>query len=314
LVKACVLSGADAAWRVESPARGQSRLSRDTGTIARGTRPRHVEDLFNNIRIVLVLPNARRGHTDGDYLFRTYDFFAVQESQREKMKRAIEESDTFTIQTGSVEQAADLFVQRFLLEVPELTEGAISVDVEESQIDVSGDRRRAFCSGRFEDGPHLVPGIRASYFVPFRGDRDLFKCQPNTYSSVVPFADLDDKELRFRFERPDQNVAETKKAFDAELSRVKEYLGWLRENVNDYNASLPLLARERVTARRIRLAELQRGTESLGVPIRRASTSPPAVSQRATDHRASAAESTARLAPRSYDVALTFAGEDRPIC
>jgi hypothetical protein len=257
----------------------------------------------------------RRGHSDGDYLFRTYDFHGVQEHQQEKMKQAIDAADAAAVQAGSVEEVANTFVEQFRVEVPELTEGAISVDLEEAQVDVSGDRMRAFYDGEFGGGPRYVPGIRASYFVPFRGDPELFKCQPNSFGSSVPFAEIGINELRFVFERGDQNVAETKKAFDRELSLVKEYLASLRQNANSYNAGLPQLARERVTARRARLGELQRGTESLGIPTRGpsgVSTSPtrPSTGGRGstplvTPHRPVAA------APKTYDVALTFAGEDR---
>jgi hypothetical protein len=146
----------------------------------------------------------------------------------------------------------------------------MSVDLEEARVDVTGD----FHYGHFGPGPHYVPGIRASYYVPFVGDPDMFKVKPTTWTIVIPAAAIEGQELRFTFERPGQPVEETKKAFDEELSRVKQYLGWLRENVNQYNASLVPLARERVARRRSRLAELTRGTSSLGIPIRRAGSSP----------------------------------------
>ena len=41
------------------------------------------------------------------------------------------------------DEIAAEFVHRFRLDTPDLTEGAISMDVEEVQVDVSGDRQRA---------------------------------------------------------------------------------------------------------------------------------------------------------------------------
>ena len=253
----------------------------------------------------------RHGNGNGEYLFHDYHFFSVQENQLERLRQAIESADAARIQTGSVEEVAGLFVQQFRLDVPELTEGAISVDVEEAQVDVSGDPMRAFIYGDSRGGgSHLVPGIRATYFVPFSGDKGLLKVQPNTYTTVIPFADVRGNELRFVFERPDQNVGETKKALEGELSLVKQYLGWLRDNANTFNSSLPNLARDHVTRRRTRLGELQRGTDTLGIAIRRPGGSTAPVAERVA-RVPSAATVPVASASKIYDVALTFAGEDR---
>lgn len=246
---------------------------------------------------------------EGEVLFSTYDFHAIQQDQSERLKDAINRADAASVEAGTVEEAAERFAAQFRFEVPELTEGAFSVDVEEAQVDVSGDPMRG---RRFDGGRSYVPGIRATYFVPFQGHKDLFRCRPNRFTSVVPFAVLADSELQFQFERGDQNVGETKSAFDEEVSHVNQYLGWLRENASTYNVSLSALARERVTARRARLEELQRGTNALGIPIRRASvTSPPASRIETTTRAVPSTRRASGSPPDLYDVALTFAGEDR---
>jgi hypothetical protein len=47
---------------------------------------------------------------------------------------------------------------------------------------------------------------------------------------VIPAAELANDELKFTFERADESVGATKLAFEQELGRVTQYLGWLREN------------------------------------------------------------------------------------
>jgi hypothetical protein len=136
---------------------------------------------------------ARRGHQDTDYLFWSYDFFAVQENSLERLKKAIDDADASSVQEGTVDEVADRFVEEFRLEVPELTEGAMSVDLEEAHVDVTGD----FQYAHFGPGPHYVPGIRASYYVPFAGDPDMFKVKPTTWTTVIPAAAIVGQELRF---------------------------------------------------------------------------------------------------------------------
>src|SRR5688572_16666295 len=180
----------------------------------------------------------RRGHSDSDYLFHDYEFYGNAEAWKEKLKEAIDKADPAAVKSGTADEAAEPFVQEFQVQVPELTEGAISVDVEEAKVDVTGD----FRYGHFERGRLLVPAIRASYFVPFTGDGQMFRVKPNRWSSVIPAAAIENRELRFTFERDGQDVAATKRDFEEELKRVKEYLGWLRDNVDNYHQELlPIL-------------------------------------------------------------------------
>ena len=250
----------------------------------------------------------RRGHDRDDYLFYKYDFHGVQDANQQRLRKTIDDADPTLVQAGTIDTAAQRFVDDFLLAAPELTEGATSVDIEEARVDVTGD----FNYGAWGPGPHYVPGIRASYYVPFAGDPEMFRVKPTTFTTVIPAAAIEGNELRFTFERPGQPVDETKKAFEVELSRVKQYLGWLRDNVNSYNAALLPLAKERVTARRARLAELQQGTSSLGIPIRRQ----PQAADRSSGTQARVPQPQSTASPpaepeKKYDVALSFAGENR---
>jgi hypothetical protein len=255
---------------------------------------------------------ARWGHSDTDYLFWTYDFHGVQQNRREQLKQAINEAASETIRAGSVDDVASQFTNDFQLHAPELTEGAISATVDETQVDVSRDPSLSFQYGTFGRGPHHVSGITATYFVPYVGEREMFKVKPSTWTTVIPAAEVTATELRFRFVQAGENVAATKAAFDEELSRVKLYLGWLAGNVQTFNGSLLPYAKELVTQRRQRLEALNQGTSSLGIPIRRTADGPhggrplgPAIG------RAPAAQARAAGQVERYDVALSFAGENR---
>ena len=81
---------------------------------------------------------ARRGHSDSHYLFGSCGWHAVQESYRVRLKKTIDEATPAAIQDGTVDEAAERFVADFRLEVPELIEGAVSVDLEEAEVDVNG--------------------------------------------------------------------------------------------------------------------------------------------------------------------------------
>jgi hypothetical protein len=186
---------------------------------------------------------ARYGHSDDDYLFWKHDFHAVLEHQRDRLNKAINAASPESIRNGSLDDVAARFADQFRLDVPELTEGAISATVDETQVDVGRDSQWAFQYGSFGRGPASAPGIQATYYVPFTGDGDLFKCKPSTYSSVIPAAEVKATELEFRFVQPGEDVAATKTAFDRELGIAKQYLGWLARDAQGFNESLLGVAR-----------------------------------------------------------------------
>ncbi len=238
-----------------------------------------------------------------EYLFSDCDLYAVLENQREHMVQAINDADASVVNGRPAEEVADEFVRQFQLNPPELTEGAISVEVEEAQVDVSGDPNRLFFD---HQGPFYVPGIRATYYVPFSGDPYLLKCRPSTYSTMLPAVDnINGHELVFSYERGDTNVAATKEQFERDLSTLRQYVEWVRHDSRRFNESLPPIALQRVAARQTRLREMQQGTESLGVPIRRANRVSAVASPAPPQQR------RGEPTPETYDVALSFAGEDR---
>jgi TIR domain len=171
------------------------------------------------------------------------------------------------------------------------------LDVAEAEVDVTGDWSRDL---ERSSGPHYVPGIEARYYVPFTGDRELFGAQPSTFTAAPPQGILNSAELEFVYRRPGTNVAETKAHFDHDLAEVKRWLQWANADVAQFNRGLPRAIQGTVTARLQRLQETEAGTEGLGIAIRR---------------KATVGVSTV-LAPKAapeerYDVALSFAGENR---
>lgn len=261
----------------------------------------------------------RRGHEDRDYLFRTHDLRGVLEQQRAALKKDIDDAPPAIIHAGSVDEAAEPFVQAYRMHVPELTVGAISVELEEVKVDVSHDPMRfGYFRGR---GKLLVPGIRATYFVPYVGDSYLFRCHASTLSSTVPFAEIDTEHLVLRFERPDHDVAATKTAFDRELAAIQKHLTWLRNDIQPYHEELPRLAKQAVTSRRERLAKMAEQVQALGVTVRPPSQRPSMTQRRQARPQRPTPTATGRPQPRAagkkvevtkkYDVALSFAGEDR---
>jgi len=242
-------------------------------------------------------------------LFSDYDLFSVLEGQKQRLVTAIEQAPAELIRSVGPEELATRFVAEFRVVTPELTEAATSVSVEETPVDVSSDRQRAiFDRGR----PHYVPGFEATYFVPFSGDREILRCRPSAFTTVYPYAEVNDREVVFRFTATaDSDLAATKGEFERQLGHVRQYLGWAKNDIERFNAELPDLARERLSARIARLERMEGGLKQLGLPVRPVATAHGGVMDATTAERRIQPNTSSGGDQERYDVALSFAGENR---
>lgn len=236
-------------------------------------------------------------------LFNEGQLRAVFDNQEKEMLRALESISANQFRTQDDSTIVASLTSKFGIQPVELTEGAISVDAQEAKVDVSGSWERDIMD---RSRPYYVPGIAVSYFVPFTGDRDLFRFQPNTHSFRLPHGDVTDNEIAFHFERPDTEVVATKRSFEEELSHLKEWLSWVNQDVEAFNAAFEPKVGSAVASRRSRVTTMDAGMGSLGIPIRSATPTPPV-------HHTSAPPVAPPLGKAArYDVALSFAGENRP--
>ena len=217
------------------------------------------------------------------------------------MREAVEKYPADGLTGEPEEQLVAHFADRFKVEAPVLTEGAISVAAEETQVGVSG----SFDRDTMGQSPYYVPGMRVTYHIPFTGEATLFKCRPGTSSFNPPRGDVVGNDLQFRYDT-DGEVAATKRAFDDELQKVRQFLGWVSNEVTMFNGTLPAKIRAKVVERRGRLERAEAGLQSLGLPVHR--------TQPATTPKTAPARPTAAPTPPTrptYDVSLSFAGENR---
>jgi TIR domain-containing protein len=182
----------------------------------------------------------------------------------------------------------------------DLVSDGVSVEQDDAQVDVSHDRSRDF---RYP-GPHHIPGQRVRYYVAYKGDKPLWECRPSSFTLNTPVAsDVTDNELVFEFLVAGTDIADTKLEFDEQLRRVRDYLIWSRKDVDQHNEALMPAFRDALARRRAEVEKTREGIEALGLPIRKKPT--PGTPSHGP------APATTKGSTFDYDVALSFAGEDR---
>ena len=242
---------------------------------------------------------------DWDLLFSEFDLRAVLDTQLQSATDIVCAIPEQRFDEKTNEFLAASAASKLVVSPLELLEDEISVSPREARIDVSRDPDRHFST----PGPHYVNGLEVTYHLPYVGDSELLKCRPNRFTANPPRAVISSDELRFPYDQADRDIPATKAKFQNDVTALKEWVSWVNEQVVEYNTPLEARVRSLVEQRRAEIEKTKSDLSQLGYPIHGARPE-----SREVIGAAQVAERRMRKrldAERTYDVALSFAGEDR---
>lgn len=201
-----------------------------------------------------------------DYLFIKYDLHGVIEAQEKAMNEEIDSIEGNRLLNTNPEELVNYFKEKYLLLAPKLIEDKISVDQNESQIDVSNDPNR-FIFDRSE--PFYITGTKIDFYVPYEGDKDLFQCQPSTFSLNPPRGTITETDLILTYHATDHNGDAIKSEFQRTLDQIKGYLTNIENSARDFNNQIEDKIRARINSRREKIKNDQGLVASFGFPMRK---------------------------------------------
>ena len=169
------------------------------------------------------------------------------------------------------EDLCSYFVEKHRVEPIVLDESAIQVDYGEARVDVS---RRFEYAIIDRNRPHYVTGTRIVFYVPFEGDRGLFKCRPSTSRLSSTRADIRVNELVFVYEGTTHDARNIGKQFEQDLNNLKVNLGWSASDVDRFNSTIHQNVNDQIGQRRDKLLQDRKIVANLGFPLRRRSGVP----------------------------------------
>jgi hypothetical protein len=243
---------------------------------------------------------------DWTLLFNDYDLRAVLDAQLRGIGERVRKIPEAEFAARSDEHLAATTASALVVRPIVLFEDQIEVSTREAKIDVSHDFDRAHNPW----GPTIIDGLEVRYHLPFTGDGELLKCQPSTHTMNGARAVIAQGELQFPYDSPGRDVAATKTWLSEDIARLETWLGWVDSQVADYNRQLEPRVRAAVAARRQEFEKSRADIQALGFTVRAvdAGSSFTAPIPSEAKQKRSARRAAAR---RKYDVALSFAGEDR---
>jgi len=185
------------------------------------------------------------------YLFSSRDLREVFESQRAEMRREVDSLEANRLLNTAPSDLAAYFAKKYHIEPLVLHTDKWSVDQNECQVDISGDRNRSFFDR--PTGPVLIPGQRIQVEVPFEGEKDLFFCRPGTFSTSPPRAQIRDGAVLLTWDMPHDAARDLNPEIQRLVGEIGQYVTRIRDEVTSFNGTLLGEATKAIELRRARL-------------------------------------------------------------
>ena len=204
-------------------------------------------------------------------LFHSYDLRQTIENQAQGLANGINSLSEKEVLNTSQEDMVTYLVEKWRINPLVIDESGIHMDYGDAQIDVSSEFRRAIFD---RSKPFYITGTRVTFYIPFTGDSDLFKCQPSTFSLSPPRATIRSNELVFAYDLTKEQTPGVRATFERDLDQTLVHAERVNAEVVKFNAALPGNARQRLDARREKLLQDRNLVESIGFPLRRTQNPP----------------------------------------
>ena len=199
-------------------------------------------------------------------LFSNYYLESVLDRQDQNLSSEVASLSEDQVLNSSPDDLCKYFVEKYTVEPVVIDETAIEIDYGAAKVDVS---HRIEYNVFDRSTPTLVTGTRITFFVPFSGDPELFKCKPSSFSLNPPRGEIRGSQLIFTYDRTIQDAPAIEGEFERARKNVKDYLGWIARDVEQFNSTIYGKASQHITARREKLLQDRGLVERLGFPLRR---------------------------------------------
>ena len=199
-------------------------------------------------------------------LFRDYDLGRMLTQQDQKLSNEVASLSEDRVLNSAPEDLCNNLVEKYTIEAVEIDESGINADYGDAQVDIS---QRFDYDVYDRSRPRYITGTRLTFYLPFTGDPQLFKCRPSTSNFNPPRAAVSDSELVFIYERTAQDALAIEKEFERDRKNVKDHLGWIARDVEQFNSTIRGKSSQYIAARRAKLLQDRGLVEGLGFPLRR---------------------------------------------
>lgn len=167
-----------------------------------------------------------------DILFYKYDLRKIIENQRSTLRAELDGMPESRLLNTDLAELQSYAAEKYRIDVPLLGEPVVDEGRTKMQV------------GRW--GGYPTPGEptvqvdahRYTLEIPFEGDKDLFYTQGSSFTSDPPRGTVRDGLLTTTIVERDPNAEKLNQQFDRFLSDIDQHLGWLKGEVDAWNAAI----------------------------------------------------------------------------
>ncbi len=181
-------------------------------------------------------------------------------------KKEIENSDSNYVLNVSEQDFCQYVISKYCLKPPAIYESKINAyPPAEVKIDVSQDLSRHISD---RSRPFYLKGVSVTIAVPFDGNGELFQYKPSEFTYNPPRGEIAGQEIRLIYESVEYDVEKLKQEYTRELAEIRQFLEWIKKDIETFNDWLESSVRQMVTQRKKKLLNDQGLVSALGIPIR----------------------------------------------
>jgi len=200
------------------------------------------------------------------YLFHNEQLIDYLDRFKINLQREIESQEPAYILNVDEKAYTSYLISKYTLEVPILEEDKICIsEIKELE--------REHGIPTVSDASMLSGKLSLAVSIPFKGERNLFKCQPSTYRTP-PLGDILKSEIRLYYIGKTRDSNEVKKRFTKDLRDIKDYLQWMEKDLDAHNDWIKTNSKRFFLQRKKDLLQDQTFLESIGLPIKRTENIP----------------------------------------
>lgn len=203
-----------------------------------------------------------------NYLFNDGELDQVMRSALDSIRGVVESIPQGQFVATATDTLVENLVAHRQLDPLALNEGNIHCEQPvETKIDVTGHPGYFYRGG---SGPTLANAVKFTFYVPFTGEPNLWKLQPNQWSTMTPrgYVDTARSALVVEIEHPLNTPGDRyMQDFNSQLSNIRTYVEAQRRQLEQWPATLTSRAKAEVELRRKTLEQLSGLATSIPFPM-----------------------------------------------
>ncbi|MBD2502524.1 hypothetical protein H6G83_18230 [Anabaena azotica FACHB-119] len=200
-------------------------------------------------------------------LFSGRQFSSFSRGKLESIFQDIDNLDASNLLNTSLDNWCDFYENSCKFEMLEILEDEITTDQEEALVPVMNPYR----------GYTQEKGTKFNFFIPFKGEKELFSYQSSVLIGDVNntlLAQIDNNEIILEYTEWHPEIIRIQSQFKQDLSKIRENIRYINQEVSAFNNSIRTKIKSKLESRQQKLLQDQNLVAALGYPLRRRDNTP----------------------------------------